>query len=259
MKLTVESVVSNRLGETTAVVERKAMDALGLEPGDPVVIEGPTEESAVARVTRGPSAGTEDRTIRLDDDLAETLGVAAGDTVVVEPADVRSAERIEIALPEDVRPEEALGLSRRDALVGRVLSSGQRVTVPVADESGPDASTRRVPIEVVEVDPTDHVRVEEWTSVVVAPERTPVSPTDERDASPTADVTYDEIGGLDDELERVREVIELPMRHADLFDRLGVDPPTGVLLYGPPGTGKTLIARAVANEVDAHFQTLSGP
>ncbi len=67
------------------------------------------------------------------------------------------------------------------------------------------------------------------------------------------------MGGLDDELERVREMIELPMRHPELFRALGIEPPKGVLLHGPPGTGKTLIARAVANEIDAHFQTISGP
>ncbi|MFO8115907.1 MAG: CDC48 family AAA ATPase, partial [Halorubrum sp.] len=73
------------------------------------------------------------------------------------------------------------------------------------------------------------------------------------------DITYEDIGGLDDELEQVREMIELPMRHPELFKRLGIDPPKGVLLHGPPGTGKTLIAKAVANEIDANFHTISGP
>jgi len=72
-------------------------------------------------------------------------------------------------------------------------------------------------------------------------------------------VTYEDIGGLDDELEQVREMIELPMRHPELFQTLGIEPPKGVLLHGPPGTGKTLMARAVANEIDAHFQSISGP
>jgi len=72
-------------------------------------------------------------------------------------------------------------------------------------------------------------------------------------------VTYEDIGGLDNELEQVREMIELPMRHPELFKRLGIDPPKGVLLHGPPGTGKTLIAKAVANEIDANFHTISGP
>src|SRR5699024_1120449 len=75
----------------------------------------------------------------------------------------------------------------------------------------------------------------------------------------TPSVTYEDIGGLDRELEQVREMIELPMRHPELFQQLGIEPPKGVLLHGPPGTGKTLIAKAVANEIDAHFETISGP
>jgi len=78
-------------------------------------------------------------------------------------------------------------------------------------------------------------------------------------AAETPDVTYEDIGGLDSELEQVREMIELPMRHPELFQRLGIEPPKGVLLHGPPGTGKTLIAKAVANEIDAYFTTISGP
>ncbi|SEW30552.1 CDC48 family AAA ATPase [Natrinema salifodinae] len=261
MKLTVKPLVANRPGEPTAVVERDAMADLGLESGDYVVLKGPADESAVAEVTARPSEEADERTIRLAPELAETLGVTAGETVSVEPADVGSAERVEIALPDDVDPDQALALSQRDALVGRVLSSGQTTTVSVAAEPGSSAPSRRVPIEIVDVEPSAYVCVEEWTSIVVAPEPASPSTVDdpERTASANTGVTYDEIGGLDDELERVREVIELPMRHPDLFDRLGVDPPTGVLLYGPPGTGKTLLARAMANEVGAHFQTLSGP
>ena len=87
---------------------------------------------------------------------------------------------------------------------------------------------------------------------------TPYEPEKGRREAPT-DVHYEDIGGLDRELQLVREMIELPLRHPELFERLGIEPPKGVLLYGPPGTGKTLIAKAVANEVDAHFITLSGP
>ena len=76
---------------------------------------------------------------------------------------------------------------------------------------------------------------------------------------PAPDVTYEDIGGLDEELEQVREMIELPLSEPELFRKLGIDPPSGVLLYGPPGTGKTLIAKAVANEVDAHFEVIDGP
>ncbi|MFA9427153.1 CDC48 family AAA ATPase [Natronorubrum sp. A-ect3] len=267
MKFTVKPLASNRAGEPGAVIERDAMADLGLESGDYAVLEGPTGESAVVEVMSRPSEEADGRLIRLAPDLTETLDVDVGDTVVAEPANVRSAERVEIALPDDVDSDEALALSRRDALVGYVVSAGETETVPVTVESGTHvrASTRHVPVEIVDVEPTAPVRVAEWTSIVVSPERasttaagTSTTETDTTSEQRT-DVTYDDIGGLEDELEQVREIIELPMRHSDLFDRLGVEPPTGVLLYGPPGTGKTLIAQAMANEVGAHFQTLSGP
>jgi transitional endoplasmic reticulum ATPase len=103
---------------------------------------------------------------------------------------------------------------------------------------------------------TDDTEIE--ISEVPAEELTEPSGADDG-ASDGPDVTYEDIGGLDGELEQVREMIELPMRHPELFKRLGIDPPKGVLLHGPPGTGKTLIAKAVANEIDANFHTISGP
>ncbi|ELY57242.1 AAA family ATPase, partial [Natronococcus jeotgali] len=236
-------------------LERETITALGTEPGEYVSLEGPTGESVVAEVTSRPSEETGARTVRLDRRLAERLDVAPGETVRAEPADVRSAERVEIALPEDVPSREALELSQRDALVGRVLSDGETVTVPLADGSGTE--TRNVPIEVVALEPAGPAVVEDWTSVVLSPESATVG--DAEDDPGAVGVTYDDVGGLDEELEQVREVVELPMRYPGLFDRLGIDPPNGVLLYGPPGTGKTLVARALANEVGAHFRTLRGP
>ncbi|MFU8869229.1 CDC48 family AAA ATPase [Natronococcus sp.] len=250
MKLTVKPLVSNQRERSVAVLERDVMGSLGVESGEYVSLEGPTGESAVVEVLSRPSEERTERTIRLDQELSGRLDVDAGDRIRVEPAEVRSAERVSIALPDDVSSAEALEFAQRDALVGRVVSDGETVSIDAE-------SARPISIEVVDVDPADPAAVEEWTSIVIAPEPATVDDEDRGATAPA--VTYDDVGGLEDELEQVREVVELPMRYPGVFDRLGIDPPKGVLLYGPPGTGKTLIARAMANEVGAHFQTLRGP
>ncbi|MFB6300739.1 MAG: CDC48 family AAA ATPase, partial [Halobacteriales archaeon] len=121
-------------------------------------------------------------------------------------------------------------------------------------------SGQSIPMRIADTDPSGTVVVTENTDIQLS-ER-PAEEVGEASATAgaeTPDVTYEDIGGLDDELEQVREMIELPMRHPELFQRLGIEPPKGVLLHGPPGTGKTLIAKAVANEIDADFTTISGP
>ena len=110
-----------------------------------------------------------------------------------------------------------------------------------------------LPFMVISTQPAGVVVVGGHTELVVKTE-----PMDATEATSTA-VTYDDVGGLEDELKRVREIIELPLKHPELFDRLGIDAPKGVLLYGPPGTGKTLIAKAVASESGANFYSIQGP
>jgi transitional endoplasmic reticulum ATPase len=121
-------------------------------------------------------------------------------------------------------------------------------------------SGQSIPLKVASTDPEGTVVVTDSTEINIS-ERAAEEIAQGGGAAPegTPNVTYEDIGGLEGELEQVREMIELPMRHPELFSRLGIDPPKGVLLHGPPGTGKTLMAKAVANEIDAHFQTISGP
>ncbi len=181
------------------------------------------------------------------------------DTVTVEAADVQPAERITIALPQQFGVRGDIGSLIRNKLSGRPVTTGQ--TLPFSFGLGMmGGNSQAVPLKVASTSPDGTVVITDSTEVQIS-EQPAEQIADEAPTggAETPDVTYEDIGGLDSELEQVREMIELPMRHPELFNRLGIEPPKGVLLHGPPGTGKTLIAKAVANEIDAHFQTLSGP
>jgi transitional endoplasmic reticulum ATPase len=146
----------------------------------------------------------------------------------------------------------------RQNISGQAITQGQ--TVPVSFGLGPlsSMSGQKIPIKIADADPSGTVVVTDSTEVEVS-EQPAEQITGAGEDRETPDVTYEDIGGLDSELEQVREMIELPMRHPELFQQLGIEPPKGVLLHGPPGTGKTLMARAVASEIDAYFTDISGP
>ncbi|MEF8901518.1 MAG: CDC48 family AAA ATPase, partial [Halovenus sp.] len=148
----------------------------------------------------------------------------------------------------------------RQNLSGQAVTEGQ--TVPISFGLGPlsSMSGQRIPLKVARTEPSGTVVVTDSTEIEVSEQ--PAEQFTEQaagDATETPSVTYEDIGGLDDELEQVREMVELPMRHPELFQQLGIEPPKGVLLHGPPGTGKTLMAKAVASEIDAYFTNISGP
>ncbi|AQL41355.1 AAA family ATPase [Halorientalis sp. IM1011] len=272
VELTVAGADKRDAGRGVARLPEPARRRLGVLSGDPVVVRGDRE--TVAKVWPTDDA---DDVVRIDADTRANAGVNVGDTVTVATTSVDDAAIVSVrpteSLPEDTDTDALVA----DALLDRPIREGERVHV---DGLG---------VVVVSLtDPDGPVRVVEDTEVTVLPgidldlgdgapagDAIPGDASD-RDADTDAGAeteeaagaagqpedlgaTYEDIGGLDDELDMVREMIELPLSEPDLFRRLGIDPPKGVLLYGPPGTGKTLIARAVANEVDAHFQTISGP
>ncbi len=260
MRLTVRPLKGRDVGSGLAAIDRAAMDDLGVSSGEFVAIEG-REGRAVARVWPGRSEDSGRGIVRIDGDLRRAAGVRIDDRVEVEPASVETAERITLAFPDGVRVRGDLGSYLREELTDRAVTAGETVAVPLGFGLLSGQSGRRLPVTVVDTTPGGTVAVGPGTDVTVADrpaEEVPVASTGDGDVEPPT-VTYEDVGGLDDELERVREMIELPMRHPELFRTLGIEPPRGVLLHGPPGTGKTLIAKAVANEVDAHFLTVSGP
>jgi len=244
-----------------AVIDRETMDDLEVSSGEFVRLTG-RDGQAIARVWPGGRRDEGRGIVRIDGQLRQAAGTRIDDAVEVDPIAVEPANRVAVAFPESVRIQGDLGAVLRDELSERAVQSGD--TIPVAFGFGLLSSRagRRLPVQVVDTDPSGTVVITNATDIEVvdrARDEITVPSGDSADAEQVPSVTYEDVGGLDDELDQVREMIELPMRHPELFRTLGIDPPKGVLLHGPPGTGKTLIARAVANEVDANFHTISGP
>ncbi len=266
--LTVRAAEKRDAGRGVARIPEMARRKLGVLSGDTVVIEG--EESTVAKMWPADPTVPEN-VVQIDGDTRANAGVHVDDTVTVRATDqsaIREAKAVTLSPPPSLSAAESRLAERvaNQKLRNRPIRAGEQIRIEgVAPE----------PFTVLETDPAGDVRITGSTTVDVSgTERTgdrtgsasssSTSPSVDRNVdaetdSTTSGVTYEDIGGLDEELELVREMIELPLSEPELFQRLGIDPPSGVLLYGPPGTGKTLIARAVANEVDAHFVSVSGP
>lgn len=240
--LTVAGAEKRDAGRGVARLPESARQQLGVLSGDTVLLEG--TQSTVAKVwPAGPDLT--DGTVRIDADTRANAGVSIGDEVAITPKTVTNAEIVNIQPPRALSSADAAVVSRaikRD-LEDRPVSVGQQIRIERLSDH---------PFEIIETTPDGTVSIVGDTTIQLTDVETAEDPEDRR-------ITYEDIGGLDDELDLVREMIELPLSEPELFRHVGVDPPKGVLLYGPPGTGKTLIARAVANEVDASFHHISGP
>jgi transitional endoplasmic reticulum ATPase len=210
--------------------------------------------------------------IRIDGLIRHNAGTSIGEKVTVAKAEVREAKSITVAPAEPGIRLLASGEVLKRNLLGRPLTKGDLIAPTPPEEPmemrgdlfeeffGGVFGRMAMPFGLGEMkfvvtntSPSGTVLVTDMTEVEILPEAVEV-----KEARVPA-VTYEDIGGLKDELQRVREIIELPLKHPELFDRLGIEPPKGVLLHGPPGTGKTLIAKAVANEAGANFLTINGP
>jgi len=257
MRLTVKPLKQKDAGRGLAALDRAAMAELDLENGDYIVIEG--DGRAVARVWPGYPEDEGRSVVRIDGRLRGEADVGVDDTVEVRKAEVNPARSVTVALPQNLRVRGNVGPMIQNNLNGQAITEGQ--TVPVSFGLGPlsSMSGQKIPLKVASTDPAGTVVVTENTEVQVTDEPAEQITGTGRGDAVAPDVTYEDIGGLDGELEQVREMVELPMRHPELFETLGIEPPKGVLLHGPPGTGKTLMARAVANEIDAYFTDISGP
>jgi len=233
---------SRDVGRGIARVDPIIFEKMGLMPGDTIVIEG--KKKTAAMVMRGYPEDEGSGVIRIDGYIRRNAGVGIDDKVKIKKVSATPATQVTFAPTQPLRllgGEDYL----KNLLEGRVITRGDMITINVMGNTIDLVATSVKPVkEVALITQNTKIKISE-------------KPAKETSGIPT--VTYEDIGGLKEEIKKIREMVELPLRHPELFERLGIEPPKGVLLYGPPGTGKTLLAKAVANEANAHFIYLSGP
>lgn len=250
VKLRVAEARARDVGRKIARIDRETMKKLGIEAGDFVEVVGPRGREVV-KVWPGYPEDEGVGLIRIDGAVRKAIGVSPGDYVTVRPVKVDPAARIVVALADQMPrinadPEYFAQLVKRN-LLGNPVKRGDVIDVPLYGFL--------LRFVVTSVQPSAIVYVTEDTVVEVRLQ--PVKPGVLGEGVPL--VTWEDIGDLEEVKQKIREIVELPLKHPELFERLGIEPPKGILLYGPPGTGKTLLAKALANEIGAYFITINGP
>ena len=252
--LKVAKAYPNDSARGIARLDPNALLTLRLSPGDIIEIEG--KRMTAAKVWRADRQDWSQDYIRIDGFIRQNAGVGIGDRVKIRKARFADAQKIILAPPSGSNMhygDDAADMIRRQTLKRPVVAGD---ILPIMSSGAHPFMGRMeaVPLVVTETHPTDVVVICEKTEIVLLEK--PVKSVGSVKATGT---TYENVGGLRAEVQRVREMIELPMKHPEVFQKLGIEPPKGVLLYGPPGTGKTLIAKAVANESGANFFSIAGP
>ncbi|MDE1861790.1 MAG: CDC48 family AAA ATPase [Thaumarchaeota archaeon] len=243
--LTVAEANKNDVGRRIARIDPQVAEKLNLSGGDAIEITAGKNKTTVLNwpaYSNDQGKGL----IRIDGYIRNRLDVGIGDRVFVKKVKVSEAKSITLAPTEPLRINGVEEYLAEEILNGQLVSKGDTVPISIMGQ--------RIDLVITSTNPTGAVIVEKDTKVAIS----------EMVAKPQGEggipsVTYEDIGGLKDEVSKVRELVDLPLRHPELFKRLGVEAPKGVLLYGAPGTGKTLLAKAIANESNANFFSIGGP
>jgi transitional endoplasmic reticulum ATPase len=243
VQLRVEDARQRDVYRGIARIDQQTMQKLGISAGDVIEIVGKRNTAAIAW-----PAYSEDQNrdiIRIDGFTRKNAGIAMHELVVIRSAQVTNATTVVLA-PIDMKlnVDEDFTNFVKNRLMERTFVEGDTTLVMMLGHA--------IPFRVTKSRPHGIVRISHGTNVQILAE-----PAPETKGVPRT--TYEDIGGLQEEIQRIREMVELPLRHPELFQRLGIEPPKGVLLHGPPGCGKTLLARAVANESEANFYSINGP
>jgi transitional endoplasmic reticulum ATPase len=254
-ELTVAKAYPNDSKRGIARLDPHTMMVFQLTPGDIIEIEG--RKRTAAKVWRADRNDWDQDIIRIDHFIRKNAGIDIGDKVRIQKVEPKNAESVVLA-PSEGKPIQCSGdaeemvkrqIIKHPVIKGDIIPVMSTMTHPFLGIVG---TGQAIPLIVVESEPDDIVLITEKTRITLREK--PVV----MDVIGTG-ITYEDIGGLRDEVQRLREMMELPLKHPEVFEKLGIESPKGVLMYGPPGTGKTLIAKAVANESGANFFSIAGP
>lgn len=272
VKLKVAEAVQDDVNKGIVRIDSSFLREIEARPGDIVELEG--ARKTVAIVDRAYPGDIGQNIIRMDGLIRKNAKTSIGEMITIRKIDVEVAKRVVVAPAKEGITVRASPVIFKQALLGRAVVKGDIISLggtkrrrstlsgspffddvfSMMEDSMMGFGFGDIKFIVAETGPQKvPVIITEATEVVLNPEAVEI--TDEE----VPEVTYEDIGGLSEEINKVREMIELPLKHPEIFERLGIEPPKGVLLHGPPGTGKTLLAKAVANETNAHFILINGP
>jgi transitional endoplasmic reticulum ATPase len=243
--LRVQKAKKRDIGRNIIRIDPETMEKLNIQTGDVIALNGKKESAGIAWPSYPQDNGL--GIVRIDSRLRKNTGTSIDDSIEIKKVDAKTAQNVVLA-PSSVKIRTN---PRFESFVKRKLNN-----YPVTIDDIILISigiSREITFKVISLRPKGVCTIKQDTALHISEHVT------EEEERGTDYITYEDVGGLDREIQRVREMVELPLRHPSLFKRLGIDPPKGVLLRGPPGCGKTLLARAVANESEAHFISINGP
>jgi len=244
VELKVQDTDPSHVGRNIVTLDKNTKEKLDVTSGDIIEIEGSKKTAAIIWPARAEDEGK--GIIRMDSLIRHNSGTALGEKIRVRKAEYKEAKKVVLAPTREVRII-ASGYDRilKKSFIGRPLVKGDNVWISVFGSG--------FIYTVIDTNPRGTVKITDFTQFILKEE--PIKEALEG----VPKVAYEDIGGLDEQVQKIREMIELPMRHPELFRKLGIEPPKGLLIHGPPGTGKTLLAKAVASETNAHFISVNAP